>query len=141
MSGSTSPSKYDRWKALTDKEREFILANPFSVGTIQDDVNKALAEAQRRYPGTVHNGEGDAFRHCYWSALLTRDVGAANAKAFTDAHEDKAGNPAGEKAMDLHNNGVGIDVGKANPKASDSVMADRCADMLKMGRLQTAPTP
>jgi RHS repeat-associated protein len=34
-------------------------------------ADEALREAQRRFPGSgLHNGEGDAFRHCYWSCRM-----------------------------------------------------------------------
>src|SRR5437762_945445 len=31
-----------------------------------------------------HNGRGDAFRHCYWSALMTVDMSSDDAKTFGD---------------------------------------------------------
>ena len=102
---------------LTPAEKIFLLRHPFSINTIREDANKALAKSRQQFAGAgLHNGKGDAFRHCYWSALLTRDIGKNNARSFTTAHENYSENPTGERGMDLHNNGVGIDIGNLFPK-------------------------
>ena len=62
-------------------------------------------------PGEIHNGLGDAFRHCYWSATLTMKVDDDVARTITSNHEDYPGNPSDEKAMDAHNNNIGHMVG------------------------------
>ncbi|MEM9459112.1 MAG: hypothetical protein AAGF11_33345 [Myxococcota bacterium] len=125
---------------LTPSEKWFLLTHPHLIFTIKENADVASAEAARRYRGSgLHNGQGDAFRHCYWSALLARDIGAENAEAFTSAHEAWAGNPQGEKAMDIHNNRVGIAIGRTNPGISNHALADRCARALTVGRLQTSP--
>lgn len=55
----------------------------------------------------VHK-EGDAFQHCYWSGLTTLRVGAGRAKAVTTRFEAwGSGNPAEQRAYDLHNNARG----------------------------------
>lgn len=123
---------------LTPSEKWFLLTHPHLVGTIRDDANKALVEAQRRFAGArLHNGTGDAFRHCYWSALLGRDIGKDNATEFTTAHESWSGNPPRERAMDLHNNAIGVDIGASNPKAKDAQLIAICQAEIKSGRLQT----
>ncbi|KAI5777899.1 hypothetical protein EDC01DRAFT_791258 [Geopyxis carbonaria] len=81
----------------------------------------ALAAAGALFPAnTLHNGRGDAFRHCYWSALMTIDVGASEAKAVGDAHEAEGANPPQEKAMDLANNASGRSVGAATTGATET---------------------
>jgi hypothetical protein len=65
---------------------------------------------------SLYNGNGDAFRHILWNFGMTIDVGATFAKQWSDAHENgTANNPALEKQMDLHNNAIGIQLGKDNP--------------------------
>ena len=57
-----------------------------------------------------HNGQGDAFRHCVWSCLMTDSIGADNAKKVGDNHEaedNKKGQPANEYQMDTANNANG----------------------------------
>jgi hypothetical protein len=116
-----------------------VLTHPLCVGDIETDARKALAEAASRYPRhTLHNGAGDAFRHCYWSALMTRDMGFLNTKAYTDAHEDYEGNPPDEKAMDTHNNLQGMVIGiRGGRGASDRQLADACSQALNQGKLKT----
>ena len=127
---------------LTLSEKAYLVQSSGPhVSVIKESADKALAEAQRRYRGPgLHNGNGDAFRHCYWSALLARDIGARNARAFTTAHEGYSANPPGEREMDLNNNGVGISIGSGAKKASDSTLAAQCASALSGGRLSTRPT-
>lgn len=77
---------------------------------VQGHANAALAEAARLFPKSLHNGRGDAFRHCYWSARMTSDLGASEALGFGDRNEDFDGNPVLEKNMDLRNNTIGRDL-------------------------------
>jgi hypothetical protein len=124
---------------LTPQEKLYLLTHPHHISTIKENADKALAEARRQFRGGQHNGPADAFRHCYWSALLARDIGPDNAKTFTDAHEAYGANPAGEKAMDLHNNAAGIAIGRANPNATDAVLVGQCLLAVNDGRLQLSP--
>lgn len=101
-----------------------MLMHPWHIDDIKDNTLKAIRKAIKLFgSGSLHNGTGDAFRHCYWPALLTRDIGKDNAKAYTTAHESRAGNPKNEKDMDLHNNQKGIEIGRINPNASDGELA------------------
>ncbi len=52
------------------------------------------------------NGKADAFRHAYWNALDTADLGPYITKLFTDAHEFGKNDLPSE--MDLFNNAKGI---------------------------------
>ncbi len=125
---------------LTPAEKWFLLTHPHLISTIKEDADKASAESQRRYSGQgLHNGNGDAFRHCFWSALLSRDIGPDNARAFTTAHENYSDNPAGERAMDLHNNNVGIQIGQTFSNETDTGLSNRCAAALANGQLLTVP--
>lgn len=66
--------------------------------------------AEKQYPGTSaggRNGEGDAFRHAYWNAAMTKAIGPDRAQAFAHAVEVQGGNPVGERQMDLYNNREG----------------------------------
>jgi hypothetical protein len=76
------------WNRLNQQEKNYLLMNPWHVLLIKESADKALAEARKRFgSGSLHNGSGDAFRHCYWSALLARDIGPDAALEFTSAHE------------------------------------------------------
>lgn len=81
---------------LTPAEKWFLITHPFEIATIHELAGRALVEARQRFPGPgLYNGKGDAFRHCFWLALLSREIGADNARTFTTAHEGFSDNPAG----------------------------------------------
>lgn len=58
-------------------------------------------------PRTMHNGLPDAFRHCYWSGLMTKEFGWETAKGFGDRHEYKDDQHPFEAEADLFNNRQG----------------------------------
>ncbi|HEX4917499.1 MAG TPA: hypothetical protein VFV43_06355 [Limnobacter sp.] len=102
------------------------MTNPWHLSAIKNSADKALNEARLKFgAGSLHNGAGDAFRHCYWSALLARDIGPEDAFEFTTAHEERPGLPEEEIEMDLFNNRVGIDIGLGSSQESDFVVASR----------------
>jgi hypothetical protein len=55
----------------------------------------------------IHNGDGDAFRHCYWSGLMTKEFGWETAKGFGDRHEYNEDQHSFEASADLYNNRQG----------------------------------
>ena len=56
----------------------------------------------------MHNTIGDAYRHAYFAALNTHNMGYASAKSLGDAHEcDVPSHILNEKQMDLYNNDWG----------------------------------
>jgi hypothetical protein len=91
----------------------------------------ALDEAQSLYPTSIHNGNGDAFRHALFSALNAKVLGVALAKQLGDAHELKPGSPVLENQMDLFNNQIGRDVFAALNAAGQA------GQFFKVGLIQT----
>ena len=81
--------------------------------------------------------ESDAFRHAFWQATNTQDVGESFTRKWSDAHE--YGTPTNEVRtdlyMDIHNNDVGIEIGKANPKATHEELRDKILDRISKGDL------
>lgn len=76
------------------------------------ESRSALSLTQRYFSGrSLHNGAGDAFRHCYWSAAMTIRISHSKAREFGDMHETTPGQPTIEKTMDQRNNGIGRSVG------------------------------
>ncbi|MFJ6415783.1 DUF6973 domain-containing protein [Paeniglutamicibacter sp. NPDC091659] len=68
----------------------------------------ASKEASKRFAKkTLHNGKGDAFRHCYWNARMTKSMGSNYAGIIATNHEDVNKGPAKERSMDLKNNATG----------------------------------
>ena len=125
---------YEKWEKLNPSEKMAVAAYPILASVVPEAANKAFAETKTRFGHQGHNDASDAFRHCYWSSLISRDAGVLAALSFTTAHEDFPANPADEKDMDLHNNSVGIVIGIT--KASDKLLSDACFKALQDGRLK-----
>lgn len=122
---------------LSAEEHVYLLMYPEHALIIKRAVVNASIETMRRFIGTSHNDAGDAFRHCYWSAILCRDLGYVAALRYTSAHEAFAGNPAQEKAMDLYNNAVGLNIGRAG--GPNQIISNRCVEAMRSGRLKVSP--
>ncbi len=93
---------YDSYKKLNGAEKSFCRwPSRWSIcNTAREDGGKALGTAESLFSTSLHNGKGDAFRHCYWSSLMTIHMGAATAAGFGDRHEEVDGNPWIEREMD-----------------------------------------
>jgi len=104
--------------------------------TAKQDADTALALAQQNFNSNeLHNGRGDAYRHCVWSCLMTQHIGETMAETVGNIHEihgNKNGQPPEEERMDQTNNAVGRQCGLHQDKKSCS---DRCMDALKGGGL------
>ena len=66
-------------------------------------TNQLVADGE--LVGPLGGGKPDAFRHAYWSALDTAEIGPGFTKLFTDAHELLSGGLP--RKMDLFNNEKG----------------------------------
>jgi hypothetical protein len=130
---------YDQWSRLTPAEKTYFALNPTHLVIVKLAAETATKETVKRFGHNGRNDDSDAFRHCFWSALLARDLGGFNAKWYTDAHEAIPNNT--DIAMDTHNNGVGIWIGTHMGwlPDSDRQLADRCEKALKDGKLKTSP--
>ena len=67
------------------------------------------------YPGADDRSEKNAFKHAYWSALMTVVGGSELAKEITDEHEEwnmAHGQEPIDLAMDLINNEVGREIAR-----------------------------
>jgi len=122
---------------LSSEERIYLLMYPEHISTIKNAVFKAAAETERRFIGNNHNDAGDAFRHCFWSAILSRDLGYMHALRYTTAHETFSRNPPKEKAMDMHNNAVGLKIGRT--RGPDQIISERCVSAMRSGELRLFP--
>lgn len=132
---------YNQWSKLTTAEKLLIAAHPVDAVYLRGSKDTAFEETAKRFGVNGRNDRSDAFRHCFWSALLARDIGYLDAWAFTTAHESDPGNPAGEKKMDLHNNSVGLKIGSDYYFFSDSddELSNSCYQALLDGKLITSP--
>jgi hypothetical protein len=118
---------------LNDQEKSYILDHPINAYQIRINRDKAFLETERRFGMNGRDDKSDAFRHCYWTALIARDLGQHEAVKFTTLHEMRPGNGLAETAMDLHNNSVGASIGKAG--LTDAQISQECYRALQTGRL------
>jgi hypothetical protein len=128
------------WENVYQAWNIVLTYGPFAVfdkGILQDDRRQAESEAKKSgFPG-LHDGPGDAFRHCVWSCLMTRDVGESMAAFIGRKHEEYEGPTENEKEieahnMDLANNALGRMCGLAGSKGSCPSL---CTDALMRGNL------
>ena len=118
------------WKAY---QQRMAALTPWEQALKQADPNRfyaAYLDGYIAYKQTtmwfsldqMANGTaGNAFQHAYWSAIMTRDLGADYAIEMGYAHEAYAGYANGgyvspdekyDSEMDLFNDHAGVDIGK-----------------------------
>lgn len=118
---------------LTPDERRLFNESPSrGVMTLKHGYTASLA-TDANWTSGFHNGNADAFRHCFWNALLTINIDRSWANNWTKAHEEFPGNPPQEKLMDLRNNLNGQQIGIAYQ--TDDRSKSGCLAATKVGRL------
>lgn len=127
-------SAYEQFTKLTAEERWYIMLHPHHIDEIKSSKDVAYSETSTRFGKNGLNDESDAFRHCFWSAWLAREIGFDGAKQFTTAHESGEGNNPKQKEMDLHNNALGLEIGRLNPNASNGTISNLCMNEVTSGR-------
>jgi hypothetical protein len=139
-------------RELTAGEEQLLLELAISRGVTADPVHRVPAvlsvigefegietaaheQAERVFAGPDQSdNHGDAFRHAYWNALLTREYGEQFAAAFTVAHERKPHDNALREAMDLYNNEIGRRIAVQHPDADRTELARLVADAVRDGQ-------
>ncbi|OKI32154.1 hypothetical protein A6A29_21645 [Streptomyces sp. TSRI0281] len=87
---------------------------------------------------TLYQGTGDAFRHCYWNAMMEIFVNHETAYEVATRHESQSKD--NDKEMDLRNNKIGRAIGRSyksnNPKAkASSKSRSACGSYMSKGKL------
>ena len=119
---------YDKWNKITECERDFFRSNPQHLYTARGNKAKAEKVAWERFGNCntpndrpMLNTIGDAYRHAYFAALNTHNMGHTNAKSLGDAHEcDTPSNKLDQKQMDIHNNAWGYHYGSTISTITES---------------------
>jgi hypothetical protein len=129
---------------ISEKEAE-VLDNAPNLTDAGAMWNMSVATSQARsatedlFAGqSMANSPADAFRHAYWSALLTLSSGADFARDFTTAHETEINTDPDARQqsfMDIFNNNVGISIALANPNATSDQLMDLIYQALTSGNL------
>ncbi|MEU1032095.1 hypothetical protein ABZ402_25845 [Streptomyces mirabilis] len=96
---------------VTPAERNYCFWNPYDCSKARDQAEIALQYAKDLYPDrTLFQGTGDAFRHCYWNALMEVFVDHETAYEVATRHESQSRGV--DKEMDLKNNKKGREIGR-----------------------------
>jgi len=88
------------------------VANANTALTKAEELAVNLTFGEPDYNASLNNGKSDAFRHAFWNANDTADIGAYITELFTTAHE--YGHTGLSSEMDLFNNEVGINLATWN---------------------------
>ena len=123
---------------MNNAEKKYLKSKPHHAYYIYQAGNEATEMTIKKFGKNGHNDASDAFRHCFASAILAKELGYGNAYLFVSAHENYPGNPAGEKRMDMHNNVVGLKIGHGFTR-DNAALANKCFMAYKMGNLITSP--
>ena len=112
--------------------KNWIICHPFTArkANIISINAKKISEEMIFDPnldGLFSGGQVDAFRHIFWMATLTQQIGAKRTRSLGEAHEKGNKSDFDNKTlednylpdfisckMDLLNNEIGINIGKAN---------------------------
>ncbi|MCB0380309.1 MAG: hypothetical protein KDD24_03570 [Flavobacteriales bacterium] len=123
-------SAFKQFKKLSCAEKSWVVFHPFVAKKalqISMEARKSTAEVkqQKLLKGEGNGDQVDAFRHAYWMALLTFEIGERRARKLGKAHEKgnyqqfKKGKTEDgvlpdkiSSEMDLFNNELGIEIAK-----------------------------
>lgn len=150
---SPAQSNFRRFFQLSGPEKCWTLTHPFKAGKaykLTADVRQLIDSLhQQAYPDSFsHGGKLDAFRHAYWMAILTRNIGQRAARKLGNAHEkgnykqfrknigeDGVVQDSSAVVMDLHNNRIGIQYAILHPDATPSSLQQLLLNALSNGEL------
>jgi hypothetical protein len=107
--GPATPARADSFDASID-EYGWCAMN-FSCLVVEDARQWATGTAEWLYSDSLHNGAGDAFRHCAWAGAIANRVGYETAYTQVVVHEDLSADPMEEITMDIANDLIGLEVG------------------------------
>jgi len=126
-----------KWNRLNNKEKNIIRwdARFYKANDIEKNADAATLMTKSTFGRNGKGDKSDAFRHAFWQARNTQDVGESFTEKWSDAHEYST--PTNEVTtdlyMDIHNNNVGIEIGKNNPDASPDEIKQLILDRIDKG--------
>ncbi|MBC9798502.1 DUF6973 domain-containing protein [Sinomicrobium weinanense] len=133
----TQQDPYNVWNNVTQTERDLVKSNPVKGYKIFKNREIATFMTVNKFNRNGRNDKSDAFRHAFYQAINTRDVGISFTGQFADAHESEVpSNLNLEKKMDLYNNEVGIMFAASNPDMTNQGFADAIYQKILDGELR-----
>ena len=126
---SAQESNLKKFRQLSGPEKCWVIFHPFVAKKalkISEKTREITKEIKRKkvLTGNGNGGQVDAFRHAFWMAMLTQEIGKRRARSLGIKHEK--GNYKDYKKrrledgvipdkrsseMDLFNNEIGIEIG------------------------------
>ena len=146
-------SKFQAFKKLTPPEKRWVILHPFvakKAYEISEEAKKVSLSLlnDTLLDGDNNGGQIDAFRHAYWMARLTQEIGRRRARSLGKAHEKgnfwqykkkykEEGTIPDKKSseMDILNNDIGIDIGLENKNISKDSLKKLIIDFILDGGL------
>lgn len=144
--GGGKEEVYLYFDKVTGEEIALFAAHPIKSAEAKTLSTTASEKANSLYAVyTLWQGNGDAFRHAYWSALMTKNIDRDYAYDAGLAHEglkrgynfDAQGD---DTKMDISNNYSGRILGDANSSLSDSQLATVIKNETTAGNLKRIRT-
>ena len=133
---------FDRLPVLTAMELDLYTEHPWMAAKAKKAASDAEAATEKYWKGyTSYHGNGDAFRHSYWSALMTKRISRDFAYEAGLAHEGlKKGYSfdalEDDNKMDISNNYSGRIIGDKYSNYSDAVIRDILISRTQKGYLK-----
>lgn len=118
---------YSSLKALTPEEIELYAKHPIKAAKAKDCADYAETSTAKNWSGyTTWQGNGDAYRHALWSALMSKEIDNDFSYRVGLAHEGlKKGYNIGKQnddtKMDISNNYAGRKVGDKSSKSRGKI--------------------
>ena len=131
-----STEKDPNFYGLTDDEVKFCKANPVTCAQAYKSSWEAEKICLSLYINSNTNDESDACRHYVWAHLLAEIFGKDTARKILEAHENNPKQDIKEKAMDLHNNELGLKDFKKDQNSTPDKLVDLFKQNLKNKNLK-----
>jgi len=125
---------YWPWPATVNpSERAWCKRHPCCCLQAKDSGDDVRWVMGVRYVGWADNTVENSVQHCAWMCYVASMFWCSRSAALElgQAHENYAGNPPHDRAMDLHNNGVGVTIGETDLTRC----FNRCEDRARAHRL------
>lgn len=137
---------YDELRSLTQQELSLYASHPAEAIKVQAAANEAEQSTAKCWSAyTRWQGNGDAYRHAYWSALMTRRISRDFAYDAGLAHEGLArgynfSSLSADTKMDVQNNYFGRIIGTDLSGQSDFNVQCAINDNVRGGNLKRIRT-
>jgi hypothetical protein len=138
-------SRPEKWWVIF---HPFVAKKAFRLTQEARNASKEMAKTQL-LDGDENGGQVDAFRHAYWMALLSQQICWKKAYKLGVAHEkgnyldfkkhrleEGALPDSASGAMDLFNNKIGIEIGRADEHLSSAGLQKAVCDSILSGKMK-----